>query len=284
MKKVTFSMYFVLAIICSFVLMSNMNIEKTSYESITTDTSLDFLRSTGSPGDYTGSPGDGYYYCTECHNSNPGNFSLIPTISTDIPITGYVLGETYTINVSTSSSGASGWGFELTAEKVGGIEVGTYDLTGSINSPKIITSGGSVTHSNDAFSSWSFSWTAPSIDEGDITFYAAVLAANGSGTGGDQVVTTSEVVSASTLGIDEKNSLTFDIYPNPSRDYLIVKLPNEISEGLVEIFDFSGRSVTTSKINKHENRLSLTNFAVGMYIIRLTSEGKTGVKKFIKAY
>lgn len=282
MKKVTLSTYFVLAITCSFILMSNKDIKKTSYESITTDTSLDFFRSTGSPGDYTGSPGDGYYYCTECHNSNPGNFSLIPMISTNIPITGYVLGETYTINVSTTSSGASGWGFELTAEKAGGIEVGAFDLTGSTNSPKIITSGGSVTHSNDAFSFWSFSWTAPSIDEGDITFYTAVLAANGSGTGGDQVVTTSEVVSASTLSIDEKNSLTFDILPNPSRDYLTVKLPNEISDGSVEIFDFLGRSVMTSKINKIENRLNLTNLAVGMYIIRLTSEGKSGVKKIIR--
>ena len=96
------------------------------------------------------------------------------------------------------------------------------------------------------------------------------------------MVTTSEVVSASTLSIDEKNSLTFDILPNPSRDYLTVKLPNEISDGSVEIFDFLGRSVMTSKINKIENRLNLTNLAVGMYIIRLTSEGKSGVKKIIR--
>ena len=281
MKKFNSRIYLILAIISSFVLMSNIAIKKSCYVSITNDKGTSFLRSSGSPGDYTGSPGDGTD-CTDCHSSNPGNFSLVPTITTNIPVTGYVLGQTYTINLTTSSSGASGWGFELTAEKAGGTKVGVYNITGATGSPKIITSGGSVTHSNDASSSWSFNWTAPSVDEGDITFYAAVLAANGSGTGGDQVVTTSKVVSASTLSIEDKNSLTFDIFPNPARDYLNIKLPNEILEGSVEVFDFSGKSVINTKVDRFDNKININALSTGMYIIKLTSEEKYGVKKLIR--
>lgn len=282
MKKFTSKVYFVLAIICSFALMSYIEINKPSYVPVTSLESSSFLRSSGSPGNYTGSPGDGYYDCTDCHNSSPGNFSLVPTITTNIPVTGYVLGETYSINVSTSSSGASGWGFELTAEKVGGTKVGIYNLTGATGSPKIITSGGSVTHSNESYSAWSFNWTAPAVDEGDITFYAAVLAANGSGSSGDQVVTTSKTVVHSTLSVNDENSLAFDIFPNPSRDFLYIKLPNALSKGFVEIFDFSGRSVLAAKIDRIDNTLNLNNLSAGMYILRLTSEEKSGIKKFIR--
>lgn len=282
MKKITSNVYLALAIISAFALMSNMGIKKSCYVPVTSEKGTSVLRPTGSPGDRTGSPGDGYHDCTDCHDNNV-DYNLIPTINTSIPVTGYVLGQTYTIEVLTSSSGANGWGFELTAEKAGGTTVGVYDMTGATGSPKIITSGGSVTHSNDTSSSWSFNWTAPGVDQGDITFYAAVLAANGAaGNNGDQVVLTSEVVAPSTLSVDDINSLTFDVFPNPSRDYLTIKLPNEISEGSVEIFDFSGRTVMTAKINSIDNKLNLNNLSTGMYILRLNSEEKSGIKKVIK--
>jgi len=281
MKKFNSRIYLIIAIIGSFALMSNNTNKKSCYVPITSEKGTSFLRSTGSPGNYTGSPGDGYFDCTECHG--PGaNFSLVPTITSNIPVTGYVLGQSYTINVSTSSLGASGWGFELTAENAGGTKVGVYNLTGATGSPKIITSGGSVTHTNKTFSSWSFNWTAPLVDEGDLTFYASVLAANGSGSSGDQVVTTSNTVSVSTLAIVEKNSLAFDIFPNPVRDYLNIILPNEILKSSVEIFDLSGKSVLNAKVDRFDNKINLSALSSGIYVIRLTSDEKSGVKKLIR--
>ena len=151
-----------------------------------------------------------------------------------------------------------------------------------VGSSKIINSGGSVTHSNETSNSWSFSWTAPGVDEGDITFYAATLAADGSGTGGDQVVTTSEVVSPSTLSLEEYNRLAFDFFPNPARDYVTIKLPDALSTGRVEVFDFSGKLVKASEINSIDKKLNLEALATGMYILRVTSNGKTDFKKIIK--
>ena len=280
MKKNTSTIILFGIFVFSFVLMANKNFNSDTYQSVNEKQINQQERSNGSPGNYTGSPSDGST-CTNCHSAG-ANFSLTPTITTNIPMTGYVLGQAYTIDVSTTSSGASGWGFELTAENSGEFKVGTYDMTGATGSPKIITSGGSVTHSNDIFSSWNFNWTAPVVDEGVITFYAAVLAANGSGTGGDQTVTTSNSVNLSTLSINEENILAFNIFPNPSQDFVTIQLPNGIMDGSIEVFDLLGKFVKRKQINKVDNKLNLSYLNQGVYLIRLTSEGKTGVTKFIK--
>ena len=154
MKKLILSISLVIVVICSFVLMSNISIDKTSYGPVKKEVIAQPLRTGGSPGGYTGSPGDGND-CTDCHN--PGaNYNLSSTITTDIPVTGYVFGQTYLITVAATST-KSQHGFELTAEKAGGTRVGVFDLAGATGSPELI-SGSSftrVTHSNKANSSWS---------------------------------------------------------------------------------------------------------------------------------
>ncbi len=171
----------------------------------------------------------------------------------------------------------------MSAEKnTNNANVGAFDLAGASGSPKLINSNTSVTHSSDNLSSWSFNWTAPSTDEGDITFYAAVLAGNGGGDSNDQTVTTSLAVSLSTLGIAEANLLTFEIFPNPSQDFLTIQLPNEMINGSIELFDYLGRSVKSKKINNIDNKLNLTNLNQGIYFVKVNSEGKMGVQKFIK--
>lgn len=281
MKKSILYLCFVIVVLGSFVLMSYTNTKGVNYSPITKEINNGILRSGGSPGGYTGSPGDEGFTCTSCHS--PGaNFSLVPSITTSIPGTGYELNSTYTITITTSSSGAAGWGFELTAEEdTNNSKVGIFDITSSSGSPELIGTS-AVTHSNENFDSWSFNWTAPATDEGAITFYAAVMAINGSGNGGDQTITTSVSVNSSTLSINEENMLAFDIYPNPSQDFLTILLPNEITTGSIELFDYSGKSVKSKHINSVNNTLDMSNLSQGIYIIKLNSEGKTGVQRVIK--
>ncbi len=281
MKKLILSISLVIVVICSFVLMSNKSIDKNNYTPITEDGNSNLLYPSGSPGNYTGSPGDAGNTCTQCHST--ANFNLVPTITTTIPSTGYVFGQTYIITLSTTSNSADAWGFELTAEKnLDNSNVGVFDLTGASGSLKLIKSNTSVTQSNDNSSSWSFNWTAPSTDEGDITFYAAVLAGNGSGEDNDDTKLISESVSLSTLGIAEANLLTFEIFPNPSQDFLTIQLPNEMINGSIELFDYLGRSVKSKKISNIDNKLNLSNLNQGIYFVKVNSEGKMGVQKFIK--
>ena len=81
-----------------------------------------------------------------CHgnnlNSGPGSFN----ISSDIPITGFVPGETYTITIQGSHPSFNKYGFELTAESLG-IKVGGFNITNS-SQTKLINNNNSVTHKN----------------------------------------------------------------------------------------------------------------------------------------
>ena len=95
-------------------------------------------RASGGIGGYTGSPGDGFD-CTDCHD-NPIDFSLVASITTNIPASGYVPGQSYTIQVGGTSDGSEfGRGFELTAENASNVAVGSYDLTGATGNPQEIT-------------------------------------------------------------------------------------------------------------------------------------------------
>jgi len=284
MKKSILYLCFVIVALGSFVLMSYTNKKGVNYSPITKEINNIIFYSDQSDGNVTGSPGDGGATCTDCHDAGE-NFSLVPSITTSIPETGYELNATYTITITTSSSGAAGWGFELTAEKnLDNSIVGTFDVSGvTTGSPQLILSGSSVTHTDDVSSSWSFNWTAPSTNEGAITFYAAVLAASGgAGNNNDQTVTTSFSANSSTLGISEENMLVFEMYPNPSQDLLTILLPNEISTGSIELFDFSGKSMKSKEISTVNNTLDISNLSQGIYFVKLNSEGKIGVQKVIK--
>lgn len=282
MKTLLPNTFFILLLFSFGLFVSNSNKDYEDYLPISGEViSSAPLYGSGSPGNLTGSPGDSGQTCTNCHSSGSTDYSLVPTISTDIPGTGYALGQTYSITVSTSSSGADAFGFELTAEKSDNSNAGVFDLTGATGSPKLIEGGSSVTNNTDSFSQWTFNWTAPATDEGNITFYAAVLAGSGSGTNNDDTVLTSETVDA-TLGIRDEEMLVFDIYPNPSNQFVTIQLPVGLSSSSVEIYDYSGRNIKSAKINRFDNKLDLSDVSQGLYFIMLNSDGKSGVQTLIR--
>ena len=88
----------------------------------------------GSPGGKTNSPLDGQN-CTMCHSGtiNSGQGSV--NISSDVPVSGYIPGNTYTITVMGAHPSFTKYGFELTAESSGS-KTGGFTIT---NSSQIIT-------------------------------------------------------------------------------------------------------------------------------------------------
>ena len=239
-------------------------------------------RSSGGIGGYTGSPGDGFD-CTDCHDS-PIDFSLVASITTNIPASGYVPGQSYTIQVGGTSDGSEfGRGFELTAENASNVAVGSYDLTGATGNPQEIPSDDSVGHSNEVSFTWSFNWIAPATDQGTITFYASVLAVNGAqGTNGDQNSTASVSYDLSTLSIDDADLLTFRLYPNPVVDQLHVVLPDAISTATADVFNVNGQRVLSSTISRNEAVLNVATLAKGMYFIRLNNANNFSTGTFVK--
>ncbi len=231
----------------------------------------------GRDGQYSGSPGDGGATCTACHSG--GNFGAAATITTTIPGTGFVYGDTYEVTVTATSS-APLHGFQLTTEDASQTKVGTY-TAGTGN--QVVNSGTHMTHILDSDSPWTFDWTAPSSAEGgDITFYASVNAVDGTGgTSGDEVVTTSLPYSVNSVGIDENELLSFSVYPNPTTDFITLKLGElDINIGELAILNYNGQIMYKS--TDLTDRIDVSNLKAGIYILQLTSENKKGMSRFIK--
>ena len=112
-----------------------------------------------------------------CHGSGAS-----VSISENFP-SSYTAGQTYTIQLSVSSSTSSSkGGFNVEVDK------GSLS-TGGSSSVKV--SGTSITHSNSGSRSWTFDWTAPSAGSGTVNVDIAGLTANGaSGNNGDAWSTT----------------------------------------------------------------------------------------------
>ena len=129
--------------------------------------------------------------CTSCHtgsvNSGDGAISL-----SGLP-SNYALGQTYNLTVAVSGTHARGYGFQL-IPKSGSTASGTLATV----SPGMAISNGYAEHSTRSTSgTWNFQWTAPSTNEGNVTFFASGLATGGgTGTAGDLVYTVSQSLAA----------------------------------------------------------------------------------------
>lgn len=153
----------------------------------------------GGPWDgLTGAPGE--ELCTICHDGGPddGNVLILGAPAT------YTFDSTYTLSVQLQDPGQQRWGFELTAVDASGGGAGAFTITDAVktqlsdNSEPTRdyvkhTSAGTYSGTPDGPVTWQFKWEAPSSHVGQITFYAAGLAANGnSSPEGDNTYATSE--------------------------------------------------------------------------------------------
>ena len=257
--------------------------------------SLPFLiasisNSGGSAGGYSSSVGDGNKSCSTCHGGTATDKTN--WISTTIPSSGYMAGQTYTITVSGTHSGVSRFGFEATAEDNSGNKVGTIIITNN-GETKLTNSNKAITHTGNGYTpsgdnkSWSFDWTAPTASgTGDIVFYTALCAANGNmGTSGDVNYKSSlTVIENPSSSIADAYNTDISISPNPANDFINVKFNNN-NYTQYSIIDITGKTIVKETINTGTNTLSIniSNIAKGTYFLKLRyNDYDTKIKKFIK--
>ena len=240
------------------------------------------LRDTGSPGGFTGSPMDGQN-CTMCHTSFVAQ-TLPGLISTDIPQEGYEPGQQYQITVTGSHTGAATMGFELTAES-GNNKVGNF--TASSAAVQLVNRNNAVTHTSEGIAttngsrSWTINWTAPGNGTGDVTFYAAVNAGDGSDLPlGDQTYLSSLTVSersVTAVRLHTLDNTSQFFYPNPATEYLYM---NEAAgQGVVTITDLSGNLLIEQT---DAARIDLSSLASGAYFVKKIQAGQTQSAVLIK--
>ena len=82
----------------------------------------------GPPAGYTGSPGDGQN-CASCHSSSVQTITGV--ITSNIPASGYMPNQTYTITASLSQTGINRFGFQISPQNTSGTKLGSLIVTNS---------------------------------------------------------------------------------------------------------------------------------------------------------
>ena len=88
-------------------------------------------------------------------------------------------------------------------------------------------------------------------------------------------------ISEMTAGINENTiNNNVSIYPNPTKDNLTIET-NTNTEQRLEIINLIGQTVYTNIINR-KTTINTSAFTNGVYILKLSSDKETVVKKFVK--
>jgi hypothetical protein len=251
----------------------------------------------GAPAGRTGSPGDGVTCNNGSCHSGPAVTDQVATITSDVPVGGYVPGTTYNITATATKSGVVEFGFQLSPQNASGTKLGEFVTplpagtqfanpnTGLAN--KYVTHTGSGTAGTDT-KTWTVQWTAPAQGTGTVTFYGAFNFTNSMNNSSGDVIknATLDITENSTIGIDETVVQGgFDVFPNPANDIVNVSFYlYEMTSVSAEIFDINGRLVKQNTTeNLHPGRHELTfnthhDMEAGVYFIRL-NDGKSVYSK-----
>ncbi len=231
----------------------------------------------GSPAGYTGSPGDGQN-CTHCHG---GSVEHVDNwISSDIPESGYIPGQTYLITATATGSGKKG--FEVSPQNFAGDKLGTL-IAGS--GSKLVGNNDYITHANGVSNStatWNFQWTAPAEGTGDVVFYGA-FAIRESHT----KLTSLLVHEVNTVSIAQNRTQPIRVYPNPVKDrltitYRLVK-PERVT---ARLYSLDGKLVSNllneeQSAGNHTTATMLQPTERGVYLLHITMGAQSFTKKLL---
>lgn len=260
------------------------------------DSTSSYSNPSGAPAGYSSSPSDQATCATSgCHSGTAS--AKDGMITADVPTSGYIPGNVYTITVSITKAGNSKWGFECSPQDASGTRIGTLAITNSTET-KLVGSSTYVTHktagnSGSGSKSWSFHWTAPSAGTGDVPFYASVMAANNNGgTSGDLVYFDTYYVAedVSTAGIQENSEENFfSIYPNPIEgNEAQVKFSAALNEySKIQILSLNG--VLVKEINHHATTngkqqltIPLEDISTGVYFLQVQTSNGVNSSRIIR--
>lgn len=243
----------------------------------------------GSPGARTGSPGDNSMSCTQCHSGTALNSE--DWITSNIPASGYVPGQTYTITLNATHESQK-FGFEATVESVGGMKTGQLLITNG-NETKLVNNDNAVTHTSGGTvgnngRTWNFDWVAPAEGSGMVTFYAAVNASNSnSGTSGDVIYLTQMTAEEVNTGLYEIFHPEVTVYPVPAVDYVNIDITNPGAVISINLFSATGALISQETIDavgklSHTERILTGHLEPGYYFVDIQMDGNSFTRKIAK--
>jgi len=244
------------------------------------------LRTSGAEPGYCGDPAGGNLNCTNCHSgSDPATQS--GWITSNIPETGYVPDEEYTLSATATLEGYTKFGFEVSPQNAGGTFFGNLSATDT--ETQLTSNTGYITHTSSGTSgngskTWNFRWTAPASGSGPVTFYGAFNAANGNNSSSGDIIflSTLEINESKPIGIRDNNLQSkISVYPNPVHDQLTIEkyFPGPSS---VEFTSINGELIHSETMDGYLHRADLSSFQTGIYFITLRSDDYIITRRIIK--
>jgi hypothetical protein len=159
------------------------------------------------PKNTCGSPADNN--CSNCHGSATTSYTT--SITSNIPSSGYISGQTYTVNVYVNAGTSKRFGFECSPQ----VNSGTRTIIGTVAAMGTdqVNGTGYISHNGGQVGTsytWQFQWTAPgsstqtaanaTSNKANGFFYSSILIANNNGTndGGDHPQQTNTAITENT--------------------------------------------------------------------------------------
>lgn len=252
-------------------------------------TAFDIQEENGKAG-YTGSPNE--LVCDDCHdtygspNTGPGTIYVTSNMSN----WQYTPGQTYNISVVVKQTGKPIFGLGFEALTSSNTNAGSLVITNSAQTwirTKTVSgvSRNNVVHKlngglvNDSCV-FSFNWTAPATNIGNVTFYFSGIAGNNNGSdNGDYVYSSSKLVTpASATGLAEANvNKSLSIFENGENNLVIKYQSAESAQPRVDLYDLSGHLIVSRTFDqtgsgnvelKMERPIGLSK---GVYLVNLMS-------------
>jgi len=227
--------------------------------------------SNGAPAASTGAPDEKHCSTSGCHSDFAPNTGIAElTASITNGVTHYELGKTYQVAVSISNPGLVRFGFQAVALNSDSKNTGSIRIIDKART-QIIPGYGTMTDRKYAtytyegtnavstgLGKWSFEWTAPETNEGDITFYFASVAANNDGTDAGDYSYSKKITLASP-------AVSWSVHPNVSSSMFSIEcsaMPLDI-----KLFSASGKKVFERKNIEPGTQFFELNEPNGVYFI-----------------
>lgn len=248
------------------------------------------LNQAGSPGGKTGAPGDGV--CTQCHSGtvqSGSGFNSVTLSNGGNPVTEYETSTTYQVLVSMATTNIKN-GFEIVALTPNNTVAGTWTITDATHT-KTITVGGKqrVTHklAGVSLTTWSFNWTSPATNVGNVTFYLATNQTNSSNSDDGDIIRTSQHVFGSQAGVAENSTkVQTQIGYQASTNSLNIHLNSKVDGSVfVNVVDLNGKSVFTEDlgtVSAGESTLPVrldNELNSGIYMVNVSVDNNMTMKR-----
>ena len=171
-------------------------------------------------------------------------------------------------------------------------QAGTMTITDATHTKIVSGSAGKkyVTHttSGTSISTWTFNWTAPATNVGNVTFYLATNETNVQNNDDGDLIRTSNVSIGSTAGVEE-NSMISEVnigYAASTNSLNVVIDSKQNGSAAINIIDIAGKSVQFEQLGSVANgsngfSVKLNNqLPAGMYVAHISVNNQFVTKKF----